>query len=72
MSSAAFVIAVTSGCGSEAGDDNTAAANQLAEVQWLWTKLGFEAAKMVDPAYAGAVRDKYWTTLENARATLRR
>ena len=69
---AAFVIAVTSGCGSEAGDDNTAAANKLAKSQRLWTQLGFEAAKMVDPAYAGAVRDKYWTTLENARATLRR
>jgi hypothetical protein len=28
-------------------------------------------AKMVDPAYAYAVRDKYWTTLENARAASR-
>jgi hypothetical protein len=74
---ACFVIAVTSGCGSEPDqteEDKATSlrtANQLAEVQWLCAKLGFEAAKMVDPAYAYAARDKYWTTLENARAASR-
>jgi hypothetical protein len=70
---ACFVIAITSGCGSEADEDGTAqhTANQLAELQRLWTSLGFEGARMVDPAYAKAVRDKYWTTLENARAAFR-
>ena len=70
---ACFVIAITSGCGSEADEDGTAqhTANQLAELQPLWTSLGFEGARMVDPAYAKAVRDKYWTTLENARAAFR-
>ena len=70
---ACFIIAITSGCDSSEADETTRirTANQLAGLQRLWTKLGFEGAKMVDPAYAKAVRDKYWTTLENARAAFR-
>jgi hypothetical protein len=73
---ACFVIVITSGCGGEADetDEDKATrihtAKQLAGLQRLWIKLGFEGAKMVDPAYAEAVRDKYWTTLENARTAL--
>jgi hypothetical protein len=65
---AAFVIAITSGCGS--GPDGKNTIKQLAELQWLWTKLGFEVVRMSDATYAEAVRDKYWTQLETARAEL--
>jgi hypothetical protein len=60
-----FMISMLSGCCGDEYDDGRAI-----YLRSIWPKLGFDDAKMLDPAYAREAMGKYIDRLIAARATL--
>jgi hypothetical protein len=58
-----FLICILSGCSAD---------DRATQLHWFWPKIGLDAAKMTDPAYAHEAMGRFIDRLLAARVELRR